>query len=147
MTKSIENDIDTTAYSESMKRLMVNQMINTVAKNFCKQINGLSDAIDKIMEYGKVRKGSELSKFIPPFEMLSGIELIFAERERQIKEKGYTSKHDDSYTDGQLSVIAEKYMFGSITKIGLTTEERIVELSKAGALIAAEIDRLQRLKP
>ena len=40
MAKSIENDIDTTAYSESMKKLMVNQMINTVAKNINKQIAG-----------------------------------------------------------------------------------------------------------
>lgn len=30
--------------------------------------------------------------------------------------------------------------------IGQSTEDRIRELSKAGALIAAEIDRLQRLK-
>ena len=57
MAKSIENDIDTTAYSESMKKLMVNQMINTVAKNINKQIAGLCDAIDKIMEDGKDRKG------------------------------------------------------------------------------------------
>lgn len=46
----------------------------------------------------------------------TGAELIAAERERQIKEEGWNEQHDDQWGYG--------------------------ELVKAGALIAAEIDRL-----
>lgn len=52
--------------------------------------------------------------------MKSGIEIIAEERKRQIEVEGWTSENDDLYTEGQLAI--------------------------AGALIAAEIDRLQRLK-
>ena len=116
MEKSIENDIDTAAYSESMKKLMVNQMINTVAKNINKHIADLCDAIDKIMEDGKVRKDSLSTKWMPSFEMLSGIQLILDERERQVNELEYDDENDDCYTSGELSVLAEKYILGGMAK-------------------------------
>ena len=79
-------------------------------------------------------------------DIICGVELISKERERQINEKGYTSEHDDRCYGNTLAMLAERYIFGSSSKLNSTDEERIVELSKAGALIAAEIDRLQRLK-
>lgn len=102
--------------------------------------------------------------------MKSGIELIAAERERQIKEEGWTPEHDDEHKNGELGRAASVYAlpqaqrnfnYGKDICMAYllwppdwswswfkpscdTTEGRIRELSKAGALIAAEIDRLNR---
>ena len=98
----------------------------------------------------------------------SGIELIAEERKRQIEVEGWTSKHDAKHKNGELANAAATY---AMTKEALevinldvpeqlqpavwpfekawykpTPEDRVRELQKAGALIAAEIDRLQRLK-
>jgi hypothetical protein len=99
---------------------------------------------------------------------MTGIELISEERKRQIHFEGFDKSHDlkhgedelalagavyaipaDKRHAGALSVTRtywpfESYMFKP-DETG-TIEGRIKELSKAGALIAAEIDRLQELK-
>lgn len=104
---------------------------------------------------------------------MNGAELIAAERERQVRQEGYDSARDDNYTnsDGpELIRAALCYMSmaglawedrelarpepmegmwpwaAHFWKPGLndTNASRIRELTKAGALIAAEIDRLQR---
>ncbi len=102
--------------------------------------------------------------------MKSGIELISEERNRQIQEEGWTPTHDDSHTRSELSHAAAYYALDPRkrthfpeyekdlwpwNKSWLKTSckydpndnplDRIRELQKAGALIAAEIDRLQRL--
>lgn len=95
---------------------------------------------------------------------MKSIELIKAERERQINEEGYTPEHDDNEpTSFALSSAAlvyacdqnrrhfvrafwpwdMKYFKPDTTD---TIDGRIKELVKAGALIAAEIDRLHRLQ-
>ena len=96
----------------------------------------------------------------------SGIGLIIAERRRQVSVEGYDAAHDDKHIDGDLAEAAATYalppslrfkysgqkMVPGISipgmwpwpdgyKLGPT---RIHELAKAGALIAAEIDRLLR---
>ena len=90
--------------------------------------------------------------------MPTGIELIMQERLRQIKEEAYTSKHDDEHTDGELADAAACYAATTIRRnrfIGWvwpfdfewwkpSPKDRIKELAKAGALIVAEIERLQR---
>ena len=93
--------------------------------------------------------------------MKNGIELITEERERQMKVEGWTPEHDDEHTVGELAMAASCYAMTpqcrtySITDSGWpwdsiwwkpTPQNRILELQKAGALIAAEIDRLQRKK-
>lgn len=88
----------------------------------------------------------------------TGVELIAAERERQIKEEGWTPEHDAQHTNGELAKAAVCYALPDrlpevIPLVWPWREEwfkavpddRIRELSKAGALIAAEIDRLQNL--
>lgn len=96
----------------------------------------------------------------------AGVLLIAREREEQIKKHGWSDAHDDSYTDGQLALAAYAYCLPESERPGATNasgvfipsgwpwadhwwrpspENRIRELAKAGALIAAEIDRLQRL--
>lgn len=94
--------------------------------------------------------------------MKTGIELIAEERQRQIKEEGYSAEHDQEYRKGELAIIAMCYtcpakyrhMFSPVSwfrQIGWNLKwwkpsTRVRDLQKAGALIAAEIDRLQNLE-
>ncbi len=104
--------------------------------------------------------------------MNTGAELIIKERERQIKEKGFTLALDSLYKPGELATAGICYavLAGSSPSVrrsvmtqasmGLkpkgwpwsieswnpgkdhSHDSRIRELAKAGALLAAEIDRL-----
>ncbi len=95
--------------------------------------------------------------------MKTGIEIIAEERQRQIDVEGWDDEHDDiANNDEQLARAAATYALPedyrsyeyevrNIFPFDLkwwkpTPDNRIRELAKAGALIAAEIDRLQRLK-
>ena len=89
---------------------------------------------------------------------MSGIELIAAERQRQIKFKGYSAAHDDGHTKRELQWAALGYVDfprddsaphffwpwepASWKPTGIPLRD----LAKAGALIAAEMDRLLRLE-
>jgi hypothetical protein len=90
--------------------------------------------------------------------MKTGIELISEERKRQIDIEGWTEEHDKIHTSGELAFAAATYALPdyantrSFKRIHLwpfspdwwkPSSDRIKELAKAGALIAAEIDRLQ----
>lgn len=97
---------------------------------------------------------------------MTGIELIAAERKRQIEKEGWTADHDRQHVFGELALAAVCY--AAPRKIYVREEDsdqtvyrdpwpktwswgndkrgqhdRITALVKAGALIAAEIDRLQ----
>jgi hypothetical protein len=97
----------------------------------------------------------------------TGAELIVAERQRQIDEEGYDAAHDSGHAD-ELAAAAATYAiasprtydmaYGATTVhvelgVGLwpwdrrwwkpTPDDRIRELVKAGALIAAAIDALE----
>lgn len=92
----------------------------------------------------------------------SGIERIADERERQIKVEGWDAKHDDKHFNGTMAIAGACYaLYGwrkDYTEIAEgkfpfdnkwfkpSKENLIRNLEKAGALIAAEIDRLQRIK-
>jgi hypothetical protein len=99
---------------------------------------------------------------------LYGVERIAAERNRQIEEEGFTAEHDDRWKKGELAQAAMCYCMAEPDPEDIrngsveycvpdewpfsrkwwkpTLDNRIRELEKAGALIAAEIDRLQRLE-
>lgn len=95
--------------------------------------------------------------------MKSGIELITEERKRQIEVEGWTAEHDSiGNNDEQLASAAACYACPQVHRgnelYGLlsffpwdrkwwkpTPNDRVRELSKAGALIAAEIDRLNNI--
>lgn len=87
---------------------------------------------------------------------LSGVELIVAERQRQISQEGWTPQHDDGHRLCQLADAAACYIDGRrdyrqekwpwAIHWWKPSGSRIRDLTKAGALIAAEIDRLQRLE-
>ena len=88
-----------------------------------------------------------------------GVELIAAERARQVEVKGWTAEHDDEYLAGQLVDAAAAYArYGDHPRFAKSppmlwpwpaewwkpSHGPIRSLVKAGALIAAEIDRLLR---
>jgi hypothetical protein len=95
---------------------------------------------------------------------ITGAQLIVAERERQIVIEQWTAEHDDDHTDGSLAQAAASYALGgsTITNIDasrvidiwpaswgaedkrIADKSRVRQLVVAGALIAAEIDRLLR---
>ncbi len=106
---------------------------------------------------------------------MSGIELIAAERLRQVEKENWTPEHDDTHTAGSLAVAGACYALQAASKAGELhgswkrnyheTSERlwpwkgnhsnewwkpspdpVRDLVRAGALIAAEIDRLERRK-
>lgn len=88
-----------------------------------------------------------------------GCDLIRQERKRQIDDEGYSVAHDDLHTDGELARAAQAYLMvynGSIYGQALAEwpwdqdgfnpndNQPVHDLIRAGALIAAEIDRLER---
>lgn len=97
-----------------------------------------------------------------------GLFLIAQERLRQINQEGYDADHDDEHTDASLALAAAWYAapydIYRIKESGLSDEivevfpeswedaydkkelhGRVKQLQIAGALIAAELDRLYRL--
>ena len=92
-----------------------------------------------------------------PKDGSEGILLIAKERKRQIEKEGWTPEHDDQHSREELILAAicyampRPYRKGTIEMIWPWNKEqwkptpnnRIRELQKAGALIAAEIDRLR----
>lgn len=91
--------------------------------------------------------------------MKSGAELIVSERQRQIDNEGWSAEHDLTHKKGELAQAAMVYAMPLKLRSHLQPTklwpwnlkfwkpgERIQELTKAGALIAAEIDRLQLIK-
>jgi hypothetical protein len=90
----------------------------------------------------------------------AGADLIAAERTRQIEIEGWTPKHDVEHDDHDLAFAAVCYATPDwhrfLNNRGIPVDwpwepeawkprpdDRVRELVKAGALIAAEIDRLQ----
>lgn len=93
----------------------------------------------------------------------TGIELIAEERQRQIEKEGFSIRKDKRYKASELVLAAMGYLNAEFMRKKIndlvfwpsnwsfdwykpTPENRIRELQKAGALIAAEIDRLQALE-
>lgn len=87
----------------------------------------------------------------------TGIELIAEERKRQIEVKGFTVDHDLIWTGGEMAMAACSYARPEKKSLEYAPmefpwqqewwkpcpDDRVRELVKAGALIAAEIDRIQ----
>lgn len=94
---------------------------------------------------------------VKPLPKLSGAELIAVERRRQVEEEGWTPQHDDQWKRSELIDAALAYL--NVTSRDLDYMPRywpwaefwwkpkdpMRNFIKAGALIAAEIDRLQRI--
>lgn len=78
----------------------------------------------------------------------NGVKLIEAERVRQIAEEGYDIHHDDGHVEHELRCAAISYIAGhtQFWPDGWEWKPRdeLTNLVRAGALVAAEIDRLLR---
>jgi hypothetical protein len=108
----------------------------------------------------------------PYGDLVSGVDRIRAERRRQIEDKGYDAERDNRYMGNELALAAAtfalpkddtaKFIVGPEDGPPLDLVEylwpedwdwvhfntrgaRVIELAKAGALIAAEIDRRLRM--
>ena len=100
---------------------------------------------------------------------MTGIDIIAEERKRQIEEEGWTTEHDAEHTNEALATAAacyalpgtlRHYLYNPHIKDNVPDfwpwdkewwkpsppDDRVKELAKAGALIAAEIDRLLKDK-
>lgn len=84
-----------------------------------------------------------------------GCELIRQERTRQIHEEYFTTDHDSMYNEEELTKAAACYLLPDLYETMWpftsnwwkpTPNDRIRELVKAGAMIAAEIDCLQEIE-
>ena len=87
---------------------------------------------------------------------MTGVERIAAERRRQFEQEGWSAAHDDKHSDGSLALAGAAYAVHTVWPdhaVGLWPWDEpdmkedcsaIRCLEKAGALIAAEIDRLRR---
>lgn len=122
------------------------------------------------------QRDDELKQLMPchdPFvapAMQSGVHLIAKERQRHIEGEFYTSEHDDQHSNGQLAGAGAVYALNAAgfldasniqaKRPGVThtvnlwpfgpscykPTNAVRNLVKAGALIAAEIDRLLRIR-
>lgn len=109
--------------------------------------------------------GEALARVYSEHAPANGAGLIAKERERQLGEEGWTTTHDDRHTLAELTLAGFSYASLAASQVRLAggcVKERlpvywpwdaswykpsadpIRNLVKAGALIAAEIDRLQR---
>lgn len=94
-------------------------------------------------------------------QQVTAVALIEAERQRQIEREGWTPEHDDAHSTGDLATAAACYALPPGDDDAFENDppelwpweaeswkplpdDRIRELVKAGALIVAEIERLQR---
>lgn len=89
---------------------------------------------------------------------MNGVELISAERARQIEQENWSEDHDDLHVRGELAKAASIYAMPKRARKSILSkwpwgrkwykpsDDRVKELVKAGALIAAEIDRIQRIE-
>jgi hypothetical protein len=138
--------------------------------------NNCVEKHSKLDILGNITTLESLLQFIEPLQETkkTGVELISDERQRQIEKEGWTAEHDAEHTYGELADAAVMYAMRGYWKKRIDpmivgTEDmpgimwpfrgdgfkpstdggldgRIRDLVKAGALIAAEIDRLLNLK-
>ena len=113
----------------------------------------LTGNMDCYTEHSNLHKWLEELLFIKT----SGLQEIVNERKRQIESEGFDAYHDQIFNErGELAVVASCYALPDEHRTNClwpedwdlkwfkpTPEDRIRELSKAGALISAEINRLQ----
>jgi hypothetical protein len=99
---------------------------------------------------------------LPAFEvrpkMTRGMALIAGERLRQMNLEGYNAAHDDGHTEDELAYAAICYAAPERSRMDIVgplwpwrkecwkPNDRLRDLVRAGALIAAEVDRLLRLQ-
>lgn len=160
----IQHSNDSTAESINLHLLQIAERSCSLLEDWV-QLAGVRDEnlTDQIKETRRL-----LETHRPTWSV--GVRDLLTERRRQVQEEGYTLERDDKYTEGQLASAASSYAFwadprggsldGHLDYINAKTpacwpwgpeqwkpaNQRLM-LIKAGALILAELDRLDRLVP
>lgn len=120
------------------------------------------------MNKKRISNKVERQRLVRSSDLLSGADLIALERDRQIRKEGWSIEHDDRHRRKEMAHAADSYLAAHIHPDGdgnftgsemlpaynwpwakkwwKPSDDPIRNLVKVGALIAAEIDRLQRLK-
>jgi hypothetical protein len=123
-----------------------------VAQERVRELEATDDKRCEVM----VRYGTELAAARAENAKLRGLlrggaTLIAQERQRQVSAEGWDAGHDDEHDEDEMAQAAACYCLQSDRNWPWNLEwwkpcpqNRIKELIKAGALIAAEIDRLIR---
>lgn len=116
----------------------------------------------------RLPKNEIIRLFAKTMQSTAGVQMIAQERLRQIHVEGYTKEHDLTYVgDEPLAMAALCYLIPEADRSAIidlhgellewfwpfdaeywkpTPEDRVRELQKAGALVAAEIDRILAIK-
>lgn len=128
---------------------------------------GSSEGIEYILKHA-IRCYMEASLPTSDGWRTKAVEDVLAERKRQIEAEGWTPEHDNVHSDGQMAAAAACYALASdgvnyVERLGMrghVHQRRIIwpwgrewwkpssrrrNLVKAGALILAEIERLDRI--
>ena len=86
-----------------------------------------------------------------PLELTNAARDVLAERRRQVDQEGYSLENDDAHSNGQIARAAADYAMPGqhpIPGVGWASNKakhsRRDQLIKAGALVLAEIERLDR---
>ena len=139
----------------------------------CRKVGDyILDDDERIMEYPTALAAAEALRAagygpaaVEPSGWVEGARLIAAERQRQVEKEGWTPEHDDMHDECELSEAAKCYIIAA-KKMARErpraldmpaswpwawhwfkpSYDPVRNLVKAGALIAAEIDRLLRAK-
>lgn len=110
----------------------------------------------------KILKGREASgagaELLPevPATLENAMLALLDERARQMFEKGFDARHDDAHAKGELARAAAVYALQGVMNVEATyylwpfareelnPKDQVSNLTRAGALILAELERLDR---
>lgn len=121
------------------------------ARSALARTEGPDDAVEWVHEWAtRALEAAEHLKLIADMSFsTSGVRQIAVERRRQVDEEGFCAGHDSRHTDGSLCEAAVAYLTGNPNRWPSSwaikwykPTTRLRDLTKAGALVAAEIDRL-----
>lgn len=162
LTKSVEQSISFSDNNSWVNIIHDGNEFSMSIENFKKLFLLMGEATTEII----LGEKPTLSNSDAEKSMLQGVKLIAEERIRQIEVEGWTDDHDDRLVNEELADAAASYALSddAITTINdnwgndmqlyfwpfdlkwlkRDPDNRIKDLVKAGALIAAEIDRLHR---
>lgn len=143
------------------------QQLKEKLENLCKryeeaQALPIASYEAELMAKGEQWQREDILRLIDEMqkEPKSGADLIAAERRRQMEAEGYSPEHDDKHKPEEFTMAAISYALPEWMRwtykgecewwpfekdsFKPSPDDRVRELVKAGALIAAEIDRIQR---
>lgn len=130
---------------------------DNIALYWCGKRDGLRTAMMALSDY---RAAIRTRLAIAQTEQNQAIRDVFAERRRQVEAERWTPSHDDDHADGAMALAAAAYAYASCQSYRCTRSDAPSwwpwdhefwkpslprrDLVKAGALILAEIERLDR---